>query len=50
MSLFKEISFQDEMVKSWHANKKFKFSSPIQKEILGKTYTKLKFIYEDSRK
>jgi len=47
MILFKGISFQDEMVKSWHANKKFKFSSPIQKGILGKTYTKLKFKYDD---
>jgi hypothetical protein len=46
MSLFKGISFQDEMVKSWHSNKKMKFSSPIQKGILGKSYAKLKQHYD----
>ena len=46
MSLFKQISFQDEMIKSWHANKKMKFSNAIQKGILGKVYAKLKQHYE----
>ena len=44
--LFARITFQDEMVKSWHKNKKMKFSSPIQKGILGKVYAKLKFNYD----
>ena len=44
--LFKQITFQDEMVKSWHKNKKMKFSSPIQKGILGKVYAKLKNNYD----
>ena len=34
------------MVKSWHKNKKMKFSSPIQKGILGKVYAKLKNNYD----
>lgn len=45
-SLFKNITFQDEIVKSWHSNKKMKFSTPIQKGILGKTYAKLKHHYD----
>lgn len=45
--LFKQITFQDEMVKSWHKNKKMKFSSPIQKGILGKVYAKLKNNYDN---
>ena len=44
--LFAQITFQDEMVKSWHKNKKMKFSSPIQKGILGKVYAKLKNNYD----
>ena len=44
--LFKQTTFQDEMVKSWHKNKKMKFSSPIQKGILGKVYAKLKNNYD----
>lgn len=44
--LFAQITFQDEMVKSWHKNKKMKFSSPIQKGILGKVYAKLKHNYD----
>ena len=44
--LFSQITFQDEMVKSWHKNKKMKFSSPIQKGILGKVYAKLKNNYD----
>lgn len=45
--LFARITFQDEMVKSWHKNKKMKFSSPIQKGILGKVYAKLKNNYDN---
>ena len=45
--LFAQITFQDEMVKSWHKNKKMKFSSPIQKGILGKVYAKLKNNYDN---
>jgi len=45
--LFAKITFQDEMVKSWHKNKKMKFSSPIQKGILGKVYAKLKNNYDN---
>jgi putative transposase len=44
--LFKQITFQDEMVKSWHSNKKMRFSRIIQKGILGKTYAKLKNQYD----
>lgn len=47
-SLFKGINFQNEMVKSWHANKKMRFSSPIQQGILGKTYAKLKHHYDSA--
>ena len=47
LSNFKGITFQDEMVKSWHANKKFKFSNKIQNGILGKTYAKLKYRFDD---
>ncbi|NCQ51499.1 transposase [archaeon] len=47
LSSFKEITFQDEMVKSWYANKKFKFSNKIQNGILGKTYAKLKYRFDD---
>ena len=43
--LFKQVSFQDENLKSWHANKKFKYSSPMQKGLLGKQYSKLKHEY-----
>jgi hypothetical protein len=46
INLCKQITFQDEMVKSWHANKKMKFSNVIQKGILGKTYAKLKHHYD----
>jgi hypothetical protein len=49
LSNFKRITFQDEMVKSWHMNKKFKFSSAIQNGILGKTYAKLKNRYDDKK-
>ena len=45
-NMFNKITFQDEMIKSWHANKKFNFSTPIQKGILGKTYAKLKQKYD----
>jgi hypothetical protein len=43
--LFKGITFQNEMIKSWHSNKKMKFSGIIQKGILGKVYAKLKHHY-----
>jgi rubrerythrin len=46
--LFKKITFQDEMIKSWHQNKTFNFSTPIQKGILGKTYAKLKLKYDSN--
>ena len=46
--LFKKITFQDEMIKSWHQNKTFNFSTPIQKGILGKTYAKLKSQYDSN--
>ena len=48
LNLFKKITFQDEMIKSWHKNKTFNFSTPIQKGILGKTYAKLKSQYDSN--
>lgn len=47
LDLTKSITFQDEMVKSWHKNKTMKFSNAIQKGILGKTYAKLKLSYDN---
>ena len=39
---FKEVYFQDEMIKSWHQNKLKGYGKKIQAGILGKVYAKLK--------
>ena len=45
VSILKEcnqVTFQDEMIKSWHANKAFRYSKKIQRGILGRVYAKLR--------
>ena len=39
---FKQITFQDEMIKSWQHNSGFGYSKKIQQGILGRVYAKLR--------
>ena len=50
VSIFKEckqVTFQDEMIKAWHSNKAFGFSTKIQQGILGKLYAKLRLLSKE---
>jgi putative transposase len=53
VSILKEcnqVTFQDEMIKSWHANKAFRYSKKMQRGILGRVYAKLRDLSkEDDR-
>ena len=46
-----QLNFQDEMIKTWHQNKKMKFSKSIQQGIIGKVYAewKEKFDTKDNK-
>ena len=41
---FKQVSFQNEMIKSWHQDKLKGYSKKVQAGILGKVYAKLKLL------
>ena len=44
LSHFKEVHFQDEMIKTWHSNKLKGYGKKVQSGILGKVYAKLKLL------
>jgi len=47
LDLCNQITFQDEMIKTWHQNKKMKFSKSIQQGIIGKVYAEWKNKYQE---